>query len=117
MTGSLRGAARRLRCHVRRARRRVTRERLRWTVRLRATVIVVFLALAACARDVLPSLGPALLAAGAGIAMNALAARRVRRWERIPSMLAWTAVGDVVLITYVVVTTGGTASPFLFLYV
>jgi two-component system NtrC family sensor kinase len=109
--------ARPLRCHVRRARRRVTRERLRWTVRLRATVIVVFLALAACARDGLPSLGPALVAAAAGIAMNALAARRVRRWERIPSMLAWTAVGDALLITYVVVTTGGPASPFLFLYV
>ena len=82
-----------LRCHVRRARRRITRERLRWTVRVRATVIVVFLALAlaAFARDMLPSLGPSLLAAAAGIVMNALAARRVRRWERIPSMLAWTA--------------------------
>ena len=86
---------------------------------MRATVIVVFLALAlaAFARDMLPSLGSSLLAAAAGIVMNALAARQVRRWERIPSMLAWTAVGDALLITYVVVTTGDTASPFLFLYV
>lgn len=86
---------------------------------MRATVIAVFLAVAvaAWARGVLPSLAPALVAAGAGIAMNVLAARRVARWERIPSMLAWTGAGDALLITWVVVATGGAASPFLFLYV
>lgn len=86
---------------------------------MRATVIVVFLAVAVVGRvrGVLPSLVPALVAAGVGAIMNLLAARRVARWERIPAMLVWTGGWDAVLITYVVVATGGTASPFLFLYV
>jgi len=86
---------------------------------VRATVIAVFLAVAVIGwvRGGLPSLVPALVAATAGAAMNLLAARRVARWERIPSMLLWTGSGDAVLITYVVVATGGTTSPFLFVYV
>jgi two-component system NtrC family sensor kinase len=92
---------------------------LRWTVRIRAAVIAVFLvvALGAFALGALPSLVPALAAAAAGGVMNAVASRRIARWERIPSMLVWTGAGDALLITYVVVATGGTASPFLFLYV
>ena len=31
--------------------------------------------------------------------------------------MVWSGIGDAVIITYVVVSTGGTASPFLFLYV
>jgi signal transduction histidine kinase len=98
---------------------RVTRERLRWTVRVRAIVIAVFLvvALAAAARGVLPSLVPALVAAVAGTLMNLRAARRVAAWDGIPTMLVWTGAGDALLITYVVASTGGTTSPFLFLYV
>lgn len=86
---------------------------------MRATVIAVFLAVAVIGwmRGGLPSLVPAVVAATAGAAMNLLAARRVARWERIPSMLLWTGGGDAVLITYVVVATGGTTSPFLFMYV
>ena len=82
-------------------------------------MIAVFLvvALGAFALGALPSLVPALVAAAAGGVMNAVAARRIARWERIPSMLVWTGAGDALLITYVVVATGGTASPFLFLYV
>ncbi|MEO6029111.1 MAG: HAMP domain-containing sensor histidine kinase [Candidatus Binatia bacterium] len=115
MTGpwrSLVGAQRRLG-------RRLTPERLRWTVRVRGTVIALFLALsvAAWTIGVLPALGPALTAAAAGTVMNLAAARRVARWERIPAMLAWTGLGDSLIITYVVVATGGTASPLLFLYV
>jgi hypothetical protein len=99
--------------------RRLGRERLGWTVRVRSAVIVLFLAVAIAARviGVLPSLVPALAAAAAGALMNLLAARRVARWERIPAMLVWTGLGDALLITYVVAATGGTASPFLFLYV
>ncbi len=108
-----------LRRQARRARVRLTRDRLRWSVRVRATVIVVFLAVAVAGwlRGVLPSLRPALVAAVVGGVMNWLAARRIARWEGIPRMLAWTGIGDAVLITYVVAGTGGTASPFLFLYV
>jgi signal transduction histidine kinase len=99
--------------------RRVGPERLRWTVRIRAVVIAVFLvvALGAWAAGTLPSLAPGIAAAAAGIAVNQLAARRIRRWERIPAMLVWTGASDALLITVVVVATGGAASPFLFLYV
>lgn len=105
--------------HVRRARVRITRERLRWTLRVRATVIVVFLAVAIAGwmRGVLASLGPVLVAAGGGVLMNGWAARRVARWQGIPGVLAWTGVGDALFITYVVTRTGGASSPFLFLYV
>jgi len=103
----------------RRLGRRLTPERLRWTVRVRGTVIALFLALsvAAWTIGVLPALGPALAAAAAGTVMNLAAARRVARWEGIPAMLAWTGLGDSLIITYVVVATGGMASPLLFLYV
>lgn len=103
----------------RRRSRRLTPERLRWTVRVRGTVIALFLALsvAAWTIGVLPALGPALTAAVAGTVMNLAAARRVARWDGIPAMLAWTGLGDSLIITYVVVATGGTASPLLFLYV
>ncbi len=119
MPDIMRPVVRAVRRWLRRARRRVTRERLRWTVRVRATVIVVFLgvAVAGWMRGVLPSVVPAAIAAGAGACMNLAAGRRVARWERIPAMLAWTGAGDALLITYVVTRTGGTASPFLFLYV
>ncbi len=103
----------------RRLGRRLTPERLRWTVRVRGTVIALFLLLAVAAWTigVLPNLGPALAAAAAGTVMNLAAARRVARWDGIPAMLAWTGLGDSLIITYVVVATGGTASPLLFLYV
>ncbi|MCC6849525.1 MAG: HAMP domain-containing histidine kinase [Deltaproteobacteria bacterium] len=119
MTRGGRRIVRALRRYARRARVRVTPDRLRWSVRVRATVIVVFLAVAVAGwrRGVLPALGPALVAAVVGGVMNRLAAGRIARWERIPGMLAWTGAGDAVLITYVVAWTGGAASPFLFLYV
>jgi len=102
-----------------RAARGANRERLRWAVRIRGAVIGLFLvvALAAWATGVLASVRPALLAAAAGTLMNVAASARVRRWRRIPAMLAWTGAGDALLITYLVWATGGTESPFLFLYV
>jgi signal transduction histidine kinase len=103
----------------RRIARRLTPERLRWTVRVRGTVIALFTALAIAAWQfgALPALGPALVAAAVGTVMNLAAARAVARWEGITAMLAWTGLGDSLIITYVVVATGGTASPLLFLYV
>lgn len=119
MASDPRRVSRWYRGYGRRSWRRVSRERLRWTIRVRATVIVVFLAVAigAWTAGALASLVPGLVAAAAGAAMNLLAARQVARWERIPAMLLWTGAGDVLLITYVVSATGGSASPFLFLYV
>ena len=110
---------RRLRRLWRRESRRTNAERLRWAVRVRGAVIVLFLCVAAVAfaMGALPSLGPALAAGAAGGLMNVVAARRVARWHRIPSMLLWTGIGDAAIITYVVAATGGTASPFLLLYV
>jgi signal transduction histidine kinase len=119
MATSLRSVTRRLRRLWRRESQRANPERLRWAVRVRGTVIALFLALAvlAFAIGVLPSPLPAIMAGVAGTIMNGIAARRVARWERIPSMLLWTGVGDAAIITYVVAATGGTASPFLLLYV
>lgn len=119
MTALVRSLARSFSRLRRRQWHRISRERLGWTVRVRGTVIALFLAVAVAARviGVLPSLGPVVAAATVGTIMNLLAAQRVARWERIPGMLIWTGLGDALLITYVVVATGGTASPFLFLYV
>ena len=64
-----------------------------------------------------PWLVPALTASSIGAVMNAAAAVCVRRWRGIAAMLAWTGLGDALLITYVVTATGGVTSPFLFLYV
>lgn len=110
---------RRLRRLWRRESHHANPERLRWAVRVRGTVIALFLAVAvvAFALGVLTSLLPTFVAGMAGAAMNLIAARRVARWERIPSMLLWTGIGDAAVITYVVAVTGGTASPFLLLYV
>ena len=99
-------------------RRRVSRERLQWAVRIRAAVIALFLtvALVAHAAGLLRSLLPVLAAAGAGAVMNLAAAACVRRWRGIGAMILWSGAGDAVLITSVVWVTGGAHSPFLFLY-
>src|SRR5262249_10666729 len=114
-----RPALRRLRRWWRREARRADAERLRWAMRVRGAGILLFPTLAgvAFAIGALPSLVPALAASTAGAVMNVVAARRVARWYRIPGMLVWTGLGDAAIITYVVATTGGTASPFLLLYV
>jgi len=102
----------------RRWRRRVSRERLRWAVRIRALVIALFLAVALAARaaGVPWSLAPLLVVALLGAVMDAIAALCVRRWRGIGAMILWTAAGDAVLITIVVRATGGAHSPFLLLY-
>jgi signal transduction histidine kinase len=95
------------------------RERLRWAVRIRGTVIVSFLVVAVVARasGLVASLGPVVLAALAGAAMNGAAAACIRRWRGVGAMVVWSGAADALLITIVVRQTGGTRSPFLFLYV
>ena len=102
----------------RRLRRRVSRERLRWAVRIRTLAIALFLAVAVAAHAAghVPALLPVLAAAGVGGLMNAAATMCVRRWRGIGAMILGTGIGDAVLITVVVWTTGGVQSPFLFLY-
>src|SRR6185369_5800177 len=102
----------------RRLRRRLSRERLRWAVRVRAIVIALFLglAVAAWAAGMLVSLTPIVAAAAAGAMMNGVAALCVRHWRGIGPMILWSGAGDAVLITSVVWVTGGAHSPFLFLY-
>ncbi len=97
----------------------VRRERLRWAIRIRGLVIVSFFAVAAVARasGLVTSLGPVLAAALAGGAMNGVAALCVHRWRGVGAMIVWSGAGDALLITLVVLATGGTRSPFLFLYV
>jgi len=99
--------------------RRATRQRLRWAIRIRGAVIALFLgvAITAALAGISPWLVPALAASVAGTVMNVAAAACVRRRRGIAPMLAWSGIGDAVLITYVVRATGGVASPFLFLYV
>ncbi len=102
----------------RRLGRRVSRERLWWAVRIRAAVITLFLGLAVVARvaGLLATLTPIAAAAAAGALMNAVAGVCVHRWRGIGPMIFWSGAGDVALITSVVWATGGTHSPFLFLY-
>ncbi len=118
-----RAAARRVRRRIRRLRwttlRRISRQRLRWAVRIRAAAIALFLtvAVAAWLGGIFASPVPALVAACAGTVWNFTAGRCVRRWRGPAALMVWSGIGDAVIITYVVVSTGGTASPFLFLYV
>src|SRR5207302_833616 len=98
----------------RRWRRRISRERLRWAVRIRGLVIALFLAVALAARAAgipLP-LAPLLVVAFLGAVMDGIAAVCVRRWRGIGAMILWTAAGDAVLITVVARATGGAHSPF-----
>ncbi len=96
----------------------MSRERLRWAVRIRGLVIALFLAVALAARTAgIPwPLAPLLVAALLGAVMDGIAAVCVRRWRGIGAMILWTAAGDAVLITIVAHATGGAHSPFLFLY-
>jgi two-component system NtrC family sensor kinase len=95
------------------------RERLRWAVRVRWLVIGGFFTLAWLAHQagVLPSLLPCLLAAAIGAALNALNHWCVVRWRLVPVVTALAIPADVLLITYLVVLTGGVESPFVMMYV
>ncbi len=95
------------------------RERLLWAVRVRWLVIAGFFALALVARRVglLASIGPCVLVAAFGTAVNAANHWCVHRWRFVGAVTALAIPGDVLGITYVVVHTGGVQSPFVMMYV
>ena len=95
------------------------RERLRWAVRVRWLVIFGFLALAAAAHvgGLFVSMRPCLVAAGVGTLMNFLNQWAVTRWRAVVAITAGALCGDLLLITYVAINTGGTQSPFIAMYV
>jgi len=95
------------------------RERLRWAVRVRWLVIFGFLALATAAHlgGLFVSIRPCLVAAGVGTLMNLLNQWAVTRWRAVVAITAGALGGDLLLITYVTINTGGTQSPFITMYV
>jgi signal transduction histidine kinase len=96
-----------------------SRERLTWAVRVRWLVIAGFFALAATAwlAGDLGSLRACAVAAAAAAALNSFNHVAVARWWRVGEISVVAVVGDVVLITYVVLHTGGVQSPFVMMYV
>ena len=96
-----------------------TPDRLLWAVRVRWLVIGGFLLLAVAvhAFGVFTSIAPCFYAAGAGVVLNAVNGWAVRRGHRVALVTAIAIPSDHVLITYVVVNTGGVQSPFMMMYV
>ena len=95
------------------------RERLLWAVRVRWLAIGGFSVLAGLAwlTGVLPILRYGAVAGGASGLVNAANHWCVRRWRYVRSITALAIPADVLLITYLILHTGGAQSPFLMLYV
>lgn len=95
------------------------RPRLAWAVRVRWLVIAGFFALAllAHATGLLASLAPCVRAAVAAAILNAVNDWCVRRGRFLRLATALAVPGDVVLITYLTLHTGGVQSPFVMMYV
>jgi signal transduction histidine kinase len=95
------------------------RERLLWAVRVRWLAIGGFSVLAVLAwfAGVLPGLRESAIAAVASASVNAANHWCVARWRHVRAVTALAIPADVLLITYLILHTGGTESPFLMLYV
>ena len=95
------------------------RERLLWAVWVRWLAIAGFSVLSALAWSVgvLPSVRASAVAGTASAALNVANHWCVSRWRWVRAVTALAIPSDVLLITYLVVHTGGTQSPFLMLYV
>jgi len=95
------------------------RERFGWAIIVRWLVIGGFLALALTARVLgrLASVEACLMAATVGSFVNAVNRWSLRHWRFIGVVSVGAVVGDVVLISWVVVGTGGLRSPFVMMYV
>ena len=95
------------------------RERLLWAVRVRWLAIGGFSVLAALAwlAGVLPSPQPGAVAGLTSAALNAANHWCVARRRYVRTVTALAIPTDVLLITYLIVCTGGTRSPFIMLYV
>jgi signal transduction histidine kinase len=94
-------------------------ERLLWAVRVRWLVIAGFFGLGVFAARVgfLPALRPCVQAAVAAVVLNAVNHWCVRRRRHLGAVTALAVPADVLLITYLVVSSGGVGSPFLMMYV
>jgi signal transduction histidine kinase len=94
-------------------------ERLLWAVRVRWLAIGGFsvLALLAWWVGVLPALRSSILAGVASAALNGVNHWCVVRGRGVRAVTVLAIPADVLLITYLIVTTGGTQSPFVMLYV
>ncbi len=97
----------------------VHRDRLLWAVRVRWLAIGGFSVLAALAwaAGVLPSLAASTVAGIGSAALNAVNHWCVRRGRYLRRVTALAIPADVLLITFLIVRTGGTYSPFIMLYV
>jgi signal transduction histidine kinase len=94
-------------------------DRLLWAVRVRWLVIGGFLLLAvgAHALGLFVSLAPVFKAAAVGGALNAVNGWCVRRRRFVRQVVVGAVPLDHVLITYLVINSGGVQSPFMMLYV
>jgi len=97
---------------------RLAPERLLWAVRVRWLVLGGFLVLGGLARaaGLFGSVRPLMATAVLGAAMNALNGWCVRRQRHVAAVSAVAIFLDLVLITTLVVSTGGVESPFVVLY-
>ncbi len=94
-------------------------ERFLWAVRVRWLVIAGFwlLALLAYASGELATIVPCVYAAAAGVLLNAINHASVRQRRHMNIVTAIAIPCDHILITYVVVNSGGVQSPFMMMYV
>jgi signal transduction histidine kinase len=95
------------------------RDRLRWAVRVRWLVLLGFFTLALLADfgGLFSTFRPCLVAALLGAVMNGVNHWSVVRWRAVMPVTLVALSGDLGLITYVTVETGGVQSPFVIMYV
>jgi len=95
-----------------------TVSRYRWAVRIRWLAIGGFLALGIVgwAAGVLADPFPCAVAAAGASVLNLANQVAVRRWRWVGAVTLLAVLGDVILITYLVVSTGGARSPFVAMY-
>ena len=93
--------------------------RLLWAVRVRWLVIAGFssLALVGYGTDLFPSIVPCAIAAAVATVVNAANHFCLRRRRFVRTVTALAIPGDVFLITYLTIHTGGVQSPFVMMYV
>jgi signal transduction histidine kinase len=98
--------------------REAVRERFEWAVRVRWLAIAGFLSLGVLGWQsgvVLDPLPCALAALGASL-LNSANQIAVRKWRNVAAVTLAAVVGDVLLITFLVVRSGGAWSPFTAMY-
>jgi two-component system, NtrC family, sensor kinase len=96
-----------------------SRDRLIWAVRVRWLVIGGFFVLAVLGRafGLFASIQACLVAALLGSVLNSINHWCVRCWRAVLPVTAVALAADLLLITYVSMSTGGVRSPFVTMYV